>query len=68
MNRSSDAKSSSSGKTKRPESASRSLAKPLTALAVLVVAAAAVAMFLVNRTGPESFRARADCFFECGVA
>ena len=55
MNRSNDAKSSSTGKTKRPESANRSsLAKPLTALAVLVVAAASVAMFLVKRNGPES--------------
>ncbi len=66
MNRSSDAKSSSIGKAKRHESASRSLAKPLTALAVLVVAAAAVAMFLVKRTArkvPRSAR-----FFECGVA
>ena len=53
MNRSSDAKSSSTGKTKQPESANRSLAKPLTALAVLVVAAVAVAMFLVRRSGPE---------------
>jgi len=54
MNRSSDEKSSSTGKAKRPESASRSLAKPLTALAVLVVAAAAVAMFLAKRSSPES--------------
>jgi protein-disulfide isomerase len=54
MNRSSDAKSSSTGKTKRSEPANRSLAKPLTALAVLVVAAAAVAMYLVKRSGREN--------------
>lgn len=54
MNRSSDAKSNLSGKTKRPQPVNRSLAKPLTALAVLVVAAVAVAMFLVKRSAPES--------------
>ena len=54
MNRSSNAKSSSSGRTKQFERASRSLAKPLTALAVLVVVAVAVAMFLVKRGGPEN--------------
>jgi len=54
MNRSNDTKSSSTGKAKRPAQASRSLAKPLTALAVLVVTATAVAMFLVRRSEPES--------------
>ena len=54
MNRSTDVKSSSSGKTKRSEPANRSLAKPLTALAALLAVAVTVAMFLVKRSGPES--------------
>ena len=58
MNRSNEKKPSSSAR--RPsETASRSLAKPLTALAALVVMAVAVAMFLVNRTGSESSPAAA---------
>ncbi|MSO22337.1 MAG: hypothetical protein EXQ58_03590 [Acidobacteria bacterium] len=60
MNRSSDTKASSTGKAKRSEPASRSLAKPLTALAVLVVVAVAVAMFLVKRSSPESATAAAS--------
>jgi len=58
MNRSNDKKPSASGR-KPSEPASRSLAKPLTALAALVVTAVAVAMFLVNRTGSESSPAAA---------
>ena len=54
MNRSRDTKSSSTGKAKRSEPANRSLAKPLTALAALIVVAVAVAMFLVKRSGPEN--------------
>jgi protein-disulfide isomerase len=54
MNPSSNTKSNPTGKAKRPQPSNRSLAKPLTALAVLVVAAAAVAMFLVNRNVPEN--------------
>jgi protein-disulfide isomerase len=60
MKRSSDAKSSSSGKIKRPESANRSLAKPLSALAALVVVAVAVAMFLAKRSGTENSPAAAS--------
>ncbi len=59
MNRSNDKKPGSSGR-KPSETASRSLAKPLTALAALIVMAAAVAMFLVNRTGSESSPAAAS--------
>ena len=60
MNRSSDTKSSSSGKVKRSEPASRSLVRPLTALAALVVVAVGVAMFLVKRSSPESSPAAAS--------
>jgi protein-disulfide isomerase len=54
MNRSNDAKSSSTGKANRTGPAGRSLAKPLTALAALLVVAVAVAMFLAKRSGSES--------------
>jgi protein-disulfide isomerase len=60
MNRSNDAKSNSSGKANRAVSAGRSLAKPLTALAVLLVVAVAVAMFLAKRSGSESSPAAAS--------
>ena len=67
MNRSNDKKPSSSGR--RPsEPGSRSLAKPLTALAALVVVALAVAMFLVNRTGSESAPAAASPTASSNVA
>src|SRR5262245_13051461 len=54
MNRSNEKKPSSSGKGNPSQPASRSLAKPLIALAALVVLAVATAMFLVNRTASES--------------
>src|SRR5262245_30973303 len=56
MNRSSDEKTK---KAKEPETTGRSLAKPLSALAVLVVIAVVVAMFLVKRSGSESSPAAA---------
>lgn len=54
MNRSSNVKSNPTGKAKGSEPAGRSLAKPLTALAALVVVAVTVAMFLAKRSSPES--------------
>jgi len=51
MNRSSDEKSR---KIKQPEGANRSLAKPLSALAVLVVVALIAALFLSKRSSPET--------------
>src|SRR5262245_51806233 len=51
MVRSSDEKSR---KIKQPEAANRSLAKPLSALAVLAVVALVAAMLLAKGSGPET--------------
>ncbi|MBM3801674.1 MAG: hypothetical protein FJW26_05095 [Acidimicrobiia bacterium] len=65
MNRSNDQKSKAV-KSKQREPQPRSLAKPLSALAVLVLAAAGVAMFLVKRGGPESPPAAASASVDLG--